>query len=294
MTKNVKIIIVLVVVVGAGAALFTLFASDLGFTGLSLTSKPPTITEGCGDPNVCEFPDECLKCPECNCECGSDDDCTVCDGTGYLYADRTCVPTDTGSECQGGRDINCGQWRTWDPEDNACRPWTCDPGTDSCTFDPTRKSPTANVIYGQDGYLLCNCGDGNCNTDWENADNCIEDCHCGNGICEIDEYGENSSNCAEDCQFCDSSVRCPTGRPYYENFAWMPGVVCDGMENEPGRCVEKVCDPESDTCVAPDPENANTGWCGNLGFSVCHCGNGVCEGVENEHGQSYCREDCAD
>lgn len=65
--------------------------------------------------------------------------------------------------------------------------WTCDD-------DETAESCVDCQVV--DGGEACN-NDGVCDTlDGEDSDNCVDDCYCGDGICD---YAEDSSDCPEDC-----------------------------------------------------------------------------------------------
>ncbi|MFC1618178.1 hypothetical protein ACFL2B_02765 [Patescibacteria group bacterium] len=286
MSKNVKIIIVLVVLIGAGAALFTLFASDLGFTGLSISSKP-TVSSGCGDPNVCNFPDECDKCPECDCECKTDSECIGCDGNDTMVTQAHCEPNERGSTCVSDYIFGCSLSALWDEESQCCVPSYCDEDLDHCHWDPDKELDDRYFYNqrtcGQEGYLQCNCGDGSCNPDWENIDNCPEDCHCGNGICEPD-LDETRENCPDDCEYCDFNIPggCDRSGARWEYMIWVPGAEGGG------RCADPMCDMDAGVCVP----NLTTGWTGDDGFMACHCGNGICEGIEEQGDGTWCWQDC--
>jgi hypothetical protein len=129
----------------------------------------------------------------------------------------------------------------------------------------------------------------------ENDTTCHDDCHCGNGVCDVDK-NENTKNCPDDCcdhrdcicdtmdcgetvetnphdcSACGDHVMSPG-----ENPACCPLDACwsgGGSGCGDGVCMGELCDESSETC----PQDC-TGACGN----------GTCDKGENPQS---CSEDC--
>lgn len=133
----------------------------------------------------------------------------------------------------------------------------CDDGnpctTGSCVSGSCVHDPVANC-----------CGNGTCEAG-EDCTSCSTDCAtgtaaaCGNGICETAD-GEDCTNCPADCN------GVTTGRPFNR--------YCCGSD---ATCADPRCTGNGNTCT----DQPGVGSC---------CGDGVCEGAEDE---TTCAIDCS-
>jgi hypothetical protein len=124
-----------------------------------------------------------------------------------------------------------------------------------------------------EGYSSCPkdcpavCGNGACESPDETAQNCLTDCHCGNGVCEAN-MSEAYSSCKVDCP------------PVCGND------VCESPDEDNSNCASD-CRCGNGVCEANRSET----------YSSCKvdcpavCGNGACESPDEGYGS--CPADCS-
>ncbi|UCE59916.1 MAG: hypothetical protein JSU63_21030 [Phycisphaerales bacterium] len=209
-------------------------------------------------------------CPPCACvsdvECGDSAFCNgieICDAWGQcgpgpdpcpgLYCDEfsdLCYQCDTDLDCDDGAFCN---------GEEICAAGFCQGGSDPCPTLPCDE--TYDVCTACNENLTCEQGE-DCHT-------CPSDCIgssgavCGNNVCETAD-GEDCVSCADDCNGVLGGK--PSGR-----------YCCgDGTAQYGVTCSDPLCTGGGNTCTTVPAE----GQC---------CGDGVCEGAEND---VNCSVDC--
>jgi uncharacterized protein YkwD len=221
----------------------------------------------CGD-EICSGNENCLNCP---LDCGK---CFDCDGllAPPVCGDGICAGNAKGSMGWIGPE-NCDNC----PEDCVCN--SCGDGI--CGPDESCKTRTEGgeifIPCPQDcsGTLPARCGDGICGTG-ENCTNCPLDCgecslFCGDGICDLDSYGNS------ECETSDPFPDLGAFEHCSEDYAYCP--------QDCGICTF-LCG--NDYCDSGESTNAENS-CGDC-WSNSECGDGYCKiGSESI---SNCPQDC--
>ena len=119
------------------------------------------------------------------------------------------------------------------------------------------------------------CGDGQCQQDLENCENCAQDCGpceaCGDGLCD---NGETCQTCADDCGECCGNGKC---EPALDED-------CESCAGDCGTCPLKCGNDQCDAGEGCDNCPIDCGEC---------CGNGKCEPGFGEV-CDLCPEDCGE
>jgi len=116
---------------------------------------------------------------------------------------------------------------------------------DACDNCPDDFNPDQNDTDSDGEGDACDCGDGYCNSPYEDPENCPDDCNeCGDGYCGS---GENITNCPEDCE-CQ----------FAPEPGWEPGMYpCLGECEDESCCVQS--NPQFCECVSTEPDLAVIG-----------------------------------
>jgi hypothetical protein len=144
----------------------------------------------------------------------------------------------------------------------------------------------SSCASGGGGY---SCGNGVCESDFEDSVNCPTDCAsgvCGNNICET---GEDSFTCPVDCSggTCGNAI-CDIGENAITCASDCSGGICGNAQCEASEntvtcpvdcvCGNSTCDTGESATTCPIDCGATT------------CGNGVCDGGETS---ASCPQDCS-
>jgi hypothetical protein len=280
------------------------------------------VCAACGD-NVCGIGENACNCPV-DCEEPMPDFCSQDGGECSTAADQ---PTSDG--CPSGG--NPAEIPGCSDGQLCCQPVTgcvdegqpVKDGPESCcdglseipgaSFNP--ETPTCENVFS--GLVCTACGNGTCETDWENPCNCPDDCDAGSISCVASKTCPAEHFCRFPTGICDSGpigqcTAMPQGCTDNED----PVCGCDGQtySNECGAYAAGVsvayaeaCKPDcltAGTIVTGDSEipccsgdfvpicSFEDGWCtcSTEGEQVCAtCGDSQCESQEN---WCNCPADC--
>ena len=184
--------------------------SCLGPFQVEVTVDPTDCGNGMVEPwETCDDPGDPL-CVECENTCGNgvcdpnEDSQTCPEDCGPCDNDGVCEPPENNMNCPN--DCPCDNDGMCEPPENEMNcPNDCSGGTASDTdgcgngvCDNGETEETCPEDCPPDPTVGPVCGDDVCEAPAENPQNCPEDCHCGNNICEAN-LGEDEMTCPADC-----------------------------------------------------------------------------------------------